>query len=83
MVTAVALFALAAWQQYHGYQHGQVTTAGLLLTLFGTGVLTGGGWLGGSLVFVYGTRVLDRQQPDPDPTPAASEEIPTKEEINR
>src|SRR5881227_909643 len=38
MVTAVALFALAAWQQYRGYQHGHVTTAGLVLALCGAGV---------------------------------------------
>jgi uncharacterized membrane protein len=58
MLSAVALFALAAWRQYHGYQHGHVTTAGLVLTLCGAGVLTLGGWLGGSLVFVHATRVL-------------------------
>jgi uncharacterized membrane protein len=54
----VALFALAAWRQYHGYQHGHVSTGGLVLTLCGVVVLTVGGWLGGSLVFVHGTRVL-------------------------
>lgn len=58
MVSAVALFALAAWQQYHGYQKGHVTTGGLVLTLCGVAVLTAGGWLGGSLVFVHGTRVI-------------------------
>jgi uncharacterized membrane protein len=58
MVSAVVLFALAAWRQYHGYQHGSVTTAGLVLTLCGIGVMTVGGWLGGALVFVHGTRVL-------------------------
>jgi uncharacterized membrane protein len=70
MLSAVALFALAAWQQYRGYQHGQVTVGGLILTLCGLGALTVGGWLGGSLVFVHGTRVLggagpiDRMSPD-------------------
>jgi uncharacterized membrane protein len=58
MLAAVMLFALAAWQQYHGYRHGHVTTGGLVLTLCGVVVLTVGGWLGGSLVFVHGTRVL-------------------------
>jgi uncharacterized membrane protein len=57
MVTAVALFALAAWRQYPGYQHGGVTTGGLALTLAGLVVLTAGGWLGGTLVFVHGVRV--------------------------
>jgi uncharacterized membrane protein len=59
MVSAVALFALAAWQQYDGYQHGRVTTGGVILTLCGAAVLTLGGWLGGALVFVYGTRVIN------------------------
>ena len=58
MLTAVALFALAAWQQYDGYQHGHVSTGGLVLTLCGVLTLTVGGWLGGSLVFVHATRVL-------------------------
>ena len=58
MLTAVALFALAAWRQYDGYQHGHVTTGGLVFSLCGVAVLTVGGWLGGSLVFVHATRVL-------------------------
>lgn len=58
MVTAVVLFALAAWRQHPGYVHGRVTTAGLVLSLAGLAVLTLGGWLGGSMVFVHGMRVL-------------------------
>jgi uncharacterized membrane protein len=58
MLGAVTLFALAAWQQHRGYVHGDVRTAGLILTLCGAAVLTVGGWLGGTLVFVHGTRVL-------------------------
>lgn len=79
MVSAVALFALAAWQQYDGYQHGRVATSGLILTLCGAAVLTIGGWLGGTLVFVHGTRVLNAPQhdqpPEPDATSAPSELI--------
>src|SRR5919109_3613123 len=71
MVSAVALFALAAWRQYHGYQHGHVTTGGLILTLCGAAVLIVGGWLGGALVFVHGTRVLTAPAPDQPPEPAA------------
>jgi uncharacterized membrane protein len=59
MVTAVVLFALAAWRQHPGYRDGDVTTGGLILALAGVVVLTAGGWLGGKLVFVLGTRVLD------------------------
>lgn len=66
MLVAVTLFALAAWRQYHGYLHGHVTTGGLVLTLCGAVVLVGGGWLGGSLVFVHGTRVLTPEQGAPE-----------------
>lgn len=69
MVTAVTLFALAAWRQYHGYQHGHVSTGGLVLTLCGVVVLTVGGWLGGSLVFIHGTRVLASADPTEDRRP--------------
>lgn len=65
MVTAVVLFALAAWRQYPGYQHGDVTTAGLTLTLCGAAVLLAGGWLGGALVFVHGTRVEGHEVEEP------------------
>ena len=58
MLSAVTLFALAAWRQYPGYQHGDVTTGGLALSLAGLMVLVVGGWLGGSIVFVHGMRVL-------------------------
>jgi uncharacterized membrane protein len=54
MVTAVALFAVAAWLQ----PRGQVSTGGLVLSLAGLVALTAGGWLGGALVFVHGVRVL-------------------------
>lgn len=85
MLTAVALFALAAWRQYHGYQHGHVTTAGLIFTLAGAGVLTVGGWLGGSLVFVHGTRVLANSEPaqHADRTSAPQDQQTTTEEIHR
>jgi uncharacterized membrane protein len=58
MLSAVALFALAAWRQYPGYEHGDVTFAGFALSIAGLLVLMLGGWLGGSIVFVHGTRVL-------------------------
>jgi uncharacterized membrane protein len=64
MLTAVTLFALAAWQQHDGYQHGNVTGAGLVLTLAGFVVLTVGGWFGGSVVYVHGMRVTARAEAD-------------------
>ena len=59
MVTAVALFAVAAWLQWPGYQHGTVTGGGLALALVAVVVLTAGGWFGGAIVFVHGMRVQD------------------------
>lgn len=58
MLSAVTLFALAAWRQYPGYQHGDVTTGGLALSVAGLIVLILGGWLGGTVVFVHGARVV-------------------------
>jgi uncharacterized membrane protein len=75
MLTAVALFALAAWRQHDGYQHGHVTTGGLVLTLCGAGVLTLGGWLGGSLVFVHGTRGLTAPPQGQPPEPTRSSDV--------
>jgi hypothetical protein len=65
MVCAVALFALAAWLQHDGYVHGHVETAGLIFSIAGFGALTAGGWLGGSIVFVHGVRVLSRDSGPP------------------
>jgi uncharacterized membrane protein len=66
MLTAVALFALAAWQQHDGYQHGNVTGAGLVLTIAGFVVLAAGGWFGGSVVYVHGMRVTGRADVESD-----------------
>lgn len=58
MVVATLLFALAAVVGYAGYEDGEVGTGALVLVLGGFGALTVGGWLGGSIVFVHGMRVL-------------------------
>jgi uncharacterized membrane protein len=58
MVTAVVLYAVAAWLQHDGYRHGDVTTGGLVFSLAGLVALIAGGWLGGAMVFVHGVRVL-------------------------
>jgi uncharacterized membrane protein len=62
MITAVALFAVAAWLQHRGYQRGEVTTGGLVFSLLGVVVLAVGGWLGGAIVFVHGVRVLAAEE---------------------
>lgn len=62
MVTAVTLFAVAAWLQWPGYQHGDVTTGGLIFALAGFVALTAGGWFGGAVVFVHGMRVNEEER---------------------
>jgi hypothetical protein len=59
MVSATVLFLLAAVFGHAGYVEREVTTSGLVLTLAGFGLLTLGGWLGGTVVFVHGMRVLN------------------------
>src|SRR5919199_1676191 len=54
MLTAVTLFAVAAWLQHRGYVRGDVTTGGWVFSVLGLIALTAGGWLGGSIVFVHG-----------------------------
>src|SRR4051794_10926113 len=69
MVTAVVLFAVAAWLQHAGYQQGDVTAGGLIFSVAGFVALTAGGWLGGAIVFVHGVRVL-AAGPEAEPRPA-------------
>src|SRR3954452_7769205 len=57
MVSAVSLFAVAAWLQHAGYRHGDVTVGGVVFSVLGFLTLTVGGWFGGSVVFVHGVRV--------------------------
>jgi uncharacterized membrane protein len=58
MVSATVFFALAAIFGHGAYTHGNVSSGSFVLTLIGFGLLTVGGWLGGSVVFVHGMRVL-------------------------
>jgi hypothetical protein len=59
MVTATLFFLLAAIFGHGGYVDGEVTGGSLSLNLIGFGLLTLGGWLGGTVVFVHGMRVLN------------------------
>jgi uncharacterized membrane protein len=59
MLTATVFFLLAAILGHGGYIDREVTNGSLVLTLVGFAFLTLGGWLGGTVVFVYGMRVLD------------------------
>jgi uncharacterized membrane protein len=59
MLTSAVFFGLAAILGHSGYAGSAIDTAPLVLTLVGFAFLTLGGWLGGSIVFVYGMRTLN------------------------
>jgi uncharacterized membrane protein len=58
MLSATVFFGLAAIFGHARYDDGVVESGPFVLTLIGFGVLTLGGWIGGSIVFVHGMRVL-------------------------
>ncbi len=60
MVTATVLFALTWLAHLDGYDAGRVEMPALVLGLVALAVLAVGGYLGGTLAFVYGVRVLKR-----------------------
>ena len=74
MVTATVLFALTWLAQRPGYNDEEVRVLALVLGLGAEAALAIGGYLGGSIVFVYGHRVLGR----PD-TPVADALVPRRE----
>jgi uncharacterized membrane protein len=76
MLSATVFFLLAAIFGHGGYVDGEVTGGALLLTLVGFGLLTLGGWLGGSVVFVHGMRVLNLVE---EPTRRAVAPVPHPE----
>ena len=82
MLAATAVFAAAFIVQLDGYKDDQVETVGWVLGLIGEGLLTVGGYIGGTIVFVYGMRVLKRAEvPVADalvPGRASEEDRPTE-----
>jgi len=62
MVTATVVFALTWLVQLDGYKDDEVETLGLILGLVAEGTLAIGGFIGGTIVFVYGHRVLKRPE---------------------
>jgi uncharacterized membrane protein len=59
MLVATGVFALTAAFGHDRYVAGDMSTLTLIGTLVGFGLLTLGGWLGGTVVFVHGMRVLN------------------------
>jgi uncharacterized membrane protein len=60
MVFAVATFLVAAALLHDGWSSGDVSGAGTIVAIAAEGLLTLGGWIGGTIVFVHGMRVLGR-----------------------
>src|SRR6186713_381516 len=58
MVTATLFFLVALLTGHDDFKAGDLSTLPFLLTVIGFCCLTLGGWLGGSIVFVHGMRVL-------------------------
>jgi uncharacterized membrane protein len=65
MLTATVVFAITWIVQLDGYKDDEVKTLGWILGLGAEGLLAAGGFIGGSLVFVYGVRVLKRPETAP------------------
>jgi uncharacterized membrane protein len=59
MFTAAVVFFITAIVGHGDYLRGEISTGPLVLTLAGFALLTLGGWLGGTVVFVHGMRVLN------------------------
>ena len=76
MVSATVFFALAALTGKESFDSGNVDATGFILTAVGFGLLTLGGWLGGTIVFVHGMRVLNLVE---EPASRAASPIPLPE----
>jgi uncharacterized membrane protein len=79
MISATILFAIAAGAGHGDYVDQTVGGGPLVLTLTGYGVLAFGGWLGGSIVFVHGMRVLNLVE-EPTTRAVSPAPYPEKEE---
>ena len=58
MLAASGVFLAAALVGHADYAKGVVGSGSFVLTLVGFALLTLGGWLGGTIVFVHGMRVI-------------------------
>jgi uncharacterized membrane protein len=77
MLVATAFFLIAIGAGYGDGIDGVITDGALILTLVGFFVLTVGGWLGGTVVFNYGMRVLNLVE---EPATRATSPVPRPEE---
>ena len=77
MLIATAFFLIAIGAGYSDGMDGAVTDGAFILTLVGYFVLAVGGWLGGTVVFHHGMRVLNLVE---EPASRAASPIPHPEE---
>jgi uncharacterized membrane protein len=75
-LVAAAIFLVAVGAGYSSGIDGEVTGAALVLTLVGFATLGLGGWIGGSIVFVHGMRVLELPE---EPAHRAVSPVPSEE----
>jgi uncharacterized membrane protein len=77
MLAATVFFLISIGAGYGEGIDGVLTDGAFILTLVGFFMLTVGGWLGGTVVFTYGMRVLDLVE---EPASRATSPIPQPEE---
>ena len=77
MLLATGFFLVAIGAGYGDGIDGVLADGAFILTLVGFLVLTVGGWLGGSVVFTYGMRVLNLVE---EPAGRAASPVPHPEE---
>ena len=82
MLIATAFFLVSIGAGYSDGMDGVITDAAFVLTVIGFLLLTLGGWLGGSVVFVHGMRVLNLVE-EPASRAAAPIPHPEKEAADR
>jgi hypothetical protein len=77
MVTATVFFVLAAIFGHTCYVSGDLSSGPFVLTILGFVTLAVGGWLGGTITFVHGMRVLSLVD---EPAASASSPVPSPAE---
>jgi uncharacterized membrane protein len=79
MVSATVVFAVAWLIQRPGYVHGHIKPGGWIAALAGELLLAAGGYIGGTIVFHYGHRVLNERD---TPTGDALRPVPRRRPLD-
>lgn len=75
-IVAGVFYVIALQMGDNGYDEGVVETGAFVMTLIGWSIMGIGGWLGGTIVFVHGMRVLELER---EPTRRAVSPLPEPE----